>query len=149
MHSRARVIFFQDMLFFTSSAAVTFLFALAINGGELRMYIFLGSAIGFTAYYLTIGRVVMRFAGAVAAVILRIWHTFWTIVLFPFRFLFGFIRRPIEGFIKTVEKLPEISLNILKKGLKHTLNLLYNQKKRKQPTSSTYIERESRHDESR
>lgn len=62
MRSSKRVIFFQDLFFFVSAAILTFFFALTVTGGELRFYLFLGPGIGFTAYYFTIGRVVMAFA---------------------------------------------------------------------------------------
>lgn len=64
MRPSARVIFFQDLLYFTLSSVITFLFALAVTGGELRFYLFLGLVTGFMAYYFTVGRAVMRCAKA-------------------------------------------------------------------------------------
>ena len=60
MRPSAKVVFFQDLLFFALSSVVTFLFALAVTGGELRFYLFLGLVTGFMAYYFTIGRAVVR-----------------------------------------------------------------------------------------
>ena len=49
MRPSAKVVFFQDLLFFALSSVVTFLFALAVTGGELRFYLFLGLVTGFMA----------------------------------------------------------------------------------------------------
>lgn len=89
-HSPKRVIFFQDLFFFVSSAVATFFFALSAMGGELRLYLFLGIVLGFTSYYFTIGRVVMRCAAAVAAAVLAVWRWFWRLVFAPSACLPGF-----------------------------------------------------------
>lgn len=137
MRSRAKTVFFEDMLYFLLCAVITFFFALSINGGQLRWYLFAGSILGFAAYYLTIGRVVVTFAGAVIAFILRVWKLFWTAVFFPFRLLFRLLRRPL-GFLRGfVQKSCRKSASFFKKGLKRTRSLLYNQKKRKSPNPAT------------
>lgn len=137
MHSKQRVIFFQDLLFFLSSAVFTFLFALAVMDGRLRLYLFIGEGIGFLAYYFTIGRLVMRFAGTVTAVIVLIWKTFWQLVFLPFRLLFSLINRPALHFYAFIKKRMQKTASILKKALKRIPNVLYNQRKVSGNTSGT------------
>lgn len=130
MRSSKRVIFFQDLFFFVSAAILTFFFALTVTGGELRFYLFLGLGIGFTAYYFTIGRVVMGFAETAVRAVLAVWHWFWRLVFAPFRLLGRLLRRPL-GFLQKLcgAALEKVCL-FLKKGLKRAVHLVYNQKKR-------------------
>lgn len=94
MRPSARVIFFQDLLYFTLSSVITFLFALAVTGGELRFYLFLGLVTGFMAYYFTVGRAVMRCAKQVIAAILWLWKMLWKAIFFPFRLLWEADKTP-------------------------------------------------------
>lgn len=131
LKSGKRALFLQDVFFFASAAVVTFLFALAVTDGQLRFYLFGGEGAGFAAYYFTIGRLVMRFAGAVIRAVLRGWHLLWTAVCFPFRMLW----RPLRPFMKktetAVQKILRKPAGFLKKGLKQARGVLYNQLNRR------------------
>lgn len=122
-------IFVQDMVFFVTAAVITFLFALAEIDGQLQIYLFLGEIIGFIAYYLTIGRVVMRFAGVVTAAILRVWHFIWWLVFLPFRLIGRLLSRPCRFLTNLLKKFLQKLGSNLKKGLKYMHSLLYNHKK--------------------
>lgn len=135
MRPSARVIFFQDLLYFTLGSVVTFLFALAVTGGELRFYLFLGLVTGFTAYYFTVGRAVMRCARGVIAAVRWFWRMLWTAILFPFRLLGRLLRRPAAALARLLKKIcrpaADFSKKIkgnLKKVLQRPLSVLYNQK---------------------
>lgn len=130
MRSSKRVIFFQDLFFFVSAAVLTFFFALSVMGGELRFYLFFGSGLGFAAYYLTIGRLVMLCAGAVAKAVLCAWRWFWQMVFAPFRLLARLLRKPLKRLAQIGEKSGKKLSLFLKKGLKDAGYLLYNRKKR-------------------
>lgn len=49
-------IFFQDLIYFISSAIFTFLFVLVVNSGEIRFYIICGEIIGWMLYHVTVGK---------------------------------------------------------------------------------------------
>ncbi len=142
MKPGAKAIFFQDLAYFLISAIVTFLFALAVMDGELRFYLFFGLAVGFAAYYFTIGRVVMRCGEAAVAAFLKAWHFLWWLIFWPFRFLFRLLRRPLAFLKKIFLFLPEKFLSFLKKGLKRTRSLLYNQKKKRTNVDGEESERD-------
>lgn len=135
MRPSARVIFFQDLLYFTLSSVITFLFALAVTGGELRFYLFLGLVTGFMAYYFTVGRAVMRCAKQVIAAILWLWKMLWKAIFFPFRLLWKLVKRPLAALGRLLAKIgrpisgffKKIGRNI-KKVLQRPLSVLYNQK---------------------
>lgn len=129
MRSGKRAVFFQDVLFFLTSAVITFLFALAVMDGRLRFYLFLGEIIGFFCYYFTLGRLVIRFTGTVTAAIVFVWKTFWHLFFAPFRLLLRLIRRPARFLSNFLKKTGQKSISIFKKGLKRMIPVLYNQRK--------------------
>ncbi len=49
--------FFQDVFFCLTSALITFFCFLAIADGQMVPYLFIGEAVGFFAFYSTVGRV--------------------------------------------------------------------------------------------
>lgn len=83
---------FSGCVLFRLSGGDHVLFALAVTDGQLRFYVFLGEGAGFAAYYFTIGRMVMRFAGAAIRTVLRIWKLFWNTVRFPLSLLWKLLR---------------------------------------------------------
>ncbi len=122
-------IFFQDVFFLVSAAVATFLFALAMVDGRLRLYLFVGEGIGFVSYHLTIGWVVIRFASAVTAFILKVWHWLWTILLAPFRLIGRLLRRPFQVLLHFLREIAQKIARLFKKGLQSIRGLLYNRKK--------------------
>ena len=89
-------VFLQDILFFLTCAAVTFLFLLAVNHGEIRGFIIAGEALGFFIYYFSFGLLAVRVSSFTIRTIRRFFHLIFT----PFRALlrllgrvFGKIRR--------------------------------------------------------
>lgn len=61
----------QDLVFFLSSAFGFFLFLFFWNNGEIRIYVCLASALGMTVYFLTLGRLTVRFAAWLKNAVLR------------------------------------------------------------------------------
>jgi len=126
MQPSARVIFLHDLLYFASAAAATFLFTLAINGGYLRVYIFAGMAVGFGVYYVTVGKLVIRFTAAAAGFISRLWSAFWKLIFWPFRgigrLLAPVLRKKAKKCGILAKKCPEF----IKKVLQKPKRLLYN-----------------------
>lgn len=130
-----RALFLQDIFFFASSAVITFLFSLAVMEGRLRLYLFLGEAAGFFAYYFTLGRVVTGLAVRAVAAVLRAWKVLWTILLWPLRALWRVTRSPREAAEAVCLKTGQKALLFFKKGLQRLRDVVYN-KKRKQPLAS-------------
>jgi len=129
MNSKNRTVFLQDMLFFSTSAIITFLFSLAITEGNLRFYFFAGEIIGFFAYHYTIGRIVVRFARTVTAAIIFVWGAIWKVISFPFKL----IKRPLtliyQKILAFFKKKTLKRYIFFKKGLKHMGKILYNKTK--------------------
>ena len=49
----------QDLVFFVTAAFAVFLFALAVTGGVIRLYLYIGLIAGFFAYRYTVGQAVV------------------------------------------------------------------------------------------
>jgi len=127
----AAAVFAQDMVYFGTSAIAAFLCFIAIGGGALRWYLFMGLLAGFTAYYLTLGRLVMAVTQQVVNAIVWAWHWLWTILLWPPRFLWKHLLRPLLKLLRRLEKwivtkILRILQKILKKPLKSGKQLWYN-----------------------
>ena len=69
-HGRVAV-FFEDILFFSISAVITFLFLLARTGGGLRGYVFVGVLAGFVAFRLTLSRLIYYLLSTVFGAVYR------------------------------------------------------------------------------
>lgn len=68
------LIFFEDVIFMVFSAIVISLLTYKFNSGKIRWFILASAAIGFTCYYLTIGRLVKRCAEKIIrAIRLVVW----------------------------------------------------------------------------
>ena len=132
---RPVAVFFQDLFFFVTSAAATFLFDLTLTGGQLRFYLFLGLAAGFVAYYFTLGRLVMAFSGAVIHAVALLFRWIWQAICWPFRLLGRILRRPLTFLWKKAVELGKKVAVFFKKGLQRGRALLYNQKRNKTQVS--------------
>ncbi len=53
-------IFAQDVLYFIVSAVITFVYMLVTNGGEIRIYIVVGEAVGWLIYRATLGKFIYK-----------------------------------------------------------------------------------------
>lgn len=77
-------VFWQDMLYFLTAAPLVFLFALAVNDGVMRLYLFAGLVAGFFAYRYTVGRAVVCFVTAVIRWLSRMGRRLYGLIRVPF-----------------------------------------------------------------
>ena len=78
-------VFIQDVLFFLTCAAATFLFLLAVNQGEIRGFIIAGEGLGFLIYYFSFGLLAVR----VSSFLVHAIHRLFFVISVPFRALFS------------------------------------------------------------
>ncbi len=99
------IVAMEDLLFWMTAAATTFLFQLVNSDGQMRFYILLGELLGFTVYYFTVGALVFRASRLIIDFIKRILRFFYRILIRPFVKLFVFIFRKIRNlFVHVVSK---------------------------------------------
>ncbi len=122
--SQKGAIFVQDILFCVTASIATFLFDLYLSGGQLRLYLFIGLAVGFAVYYGTLGRFVLAISDRLVSVL----RTVFAAVMRPFSALacwgerigarvWSFLAEKTRGLKRFFSK------NLLKKRVK----VLYNQ----------------------
>ncbi len=111
MRPPKRQVFFLDAAVICLCALLTFLTALAVSRGTLRFYLFLGEAIGWCAYAVSIGQVTVRLARALLRLLERALFRPLRRVLASLRALFLRAARSAERFLKKI-------LNLRKKALK-------------------------------
>lgn len=129
VYSGRRQLFFQDIFYFFICGIVTFLFALAVNFGEVRFFLLAGEGIGWLVYHLTLGALVYRFSSLLVVFLKRIFSALNRLFLAPvkraFKRLFSFWQ---NQFKKVTEKIKK-KLCKSKRDLKQQENLLYNANK--------------------
>lgn len=119
LHTPRRAMFFQDFFYMVFAAFFTFLLALAVSSGEIRLYILAGEIIGWFVYYYTVGQV--------TAWLFRLISNFlYRFLFYPLSRVFGkfsgHISKKLQVFSKYVKKFTAK----LKKCLKHHSNVVYN-----------------------
>lgn len=78
------IFFLLDLLFVLAVIPAFSVFVYWTNYGDFRWYLIAGAALGFTAYYLTLGRVVMYFSETVVRFLRLVFH--YTVAV-PVRFI--------------------------------------------------------------
>ena len=119
--SSAASVAIQDICFCLSSALLFFLTALAVTGGQLRWYLFFGTAVGFAAYRLTAGRLTARLLRHLQKIYRAAARGLRRILWVPL----GHLLRAGGRFLK---KSGQNIANFLKKVLKSARLLLYTKK---------------------
>ena len=120
------VIFIEDILFWSMSAVVTFLFMLTENSGQLRVFVLLGECIGAVVYYLTVGALIMKISKAIIEAVKKLLHILYRIFIYPFVRLGGAICRRVAKIYKKTRINNKKVQNNVKFSLKHHHILLYN-----------------------
>lgn len=115
-------VFIQDVLFFLTCAAATFIFLLAVNQGEIRGFIIAGESLGFLIYYFSFGLLAIKVSSFLVQTVRRFFH----LVSLPFRALFRLMRRLFGKIGISVKKTSKKIAKKSKFNLKHHKTLLYN-----------------------
>lgn len=98
-----------DMLYWAAATLFVFRVLMAANYGEVRMFIFLGMAIGALLYALLLGRFTRRTSEAILRAIKRAARLVWRAVMRTVRFFIRLVRvlliRPILFMYRLIAKL--------------------------------------------
>lgn len=74
LHSPKRAVFFQDFFYMVLCAFFSFLLALPLGEGAVRVYLLAGEAVGWFVYYFTVGQVTARVSRLLSGFLYR--HVF-------------------------------------------------------------------------
>ncbi|GGL64201.1 spore cortex biosynthesis protein YabQ [Sporolactobacillus putidus] len=85
------ILLLTDPLFWMIQAVLLFSFLLPVNQGQLRLYLILGAALGFSFYKVFIEKFFMHILDGIITVVVRIWRFFaktvYHLFLYPLYFL--------------------------------------------------------------
>ena len=135
------LVLIEDLVFLCSYAVFVSAFASAEARGELRVYFFIGNALGFTVYYFTLGNIVLRTLSKVFAAVRKLL----VFILKPLGDLYVLIRKKAadkfvgsnQGLVKFIKK--------MKLCLQKPLPLLYNKKEsRKRKNVNGFAEKKNK-----
>lgn len=118
-HSSSRAVFFQDFFYMILCAFFSFLLALPLGGGAVRVYLLAGEAIGWFVYYFTVGQVTAFVFRAISDFLYR--HLF-NPAGELFRRVFRWFGKKAARTAKFLKK----KASGLKKRLKHKAKIVYN-----------------------
>lgn len=122
----AVAVFVQDILYWSVSALISFLFILAVNSGQLRIFLLLGIVIGMIVYFFTLGALIMKASKAIIAFIYRVMRFIYGKLVTPVQRFMGFTRKKADRFAKKVQSKNKIIKNNMNYSLKQYRLLLYN-----------------------
>ncbi len=121
--SRGRVaVYVADSLFAVTAAGVTFCFTLAVNYGEMHMFMLLAEITGFCVYYFTFDSFVRRVSDKAVKLLKKIYAFLFKIFSAPVKLVF-FVLRKIGHAVGIPLKKFEKNLNLVLQKIK---NLVYN-----------------------
>lgn len=83
-------IFLSDLLFSITAAISVILLLFHLNGGEVRGFALFGAGIGFTVYYLTVGKLTVIFSDMIIKGIKKLILLFFSVTVVP---LFRLLRK--------------------------------------------------------
>lgn len=124
--SGKKIIFAQDVLYWSLCAIASFLFILTRTDGVVRFFLLAGELLGWVVYHCTAGILVMRLAQGIIRVVRAILHFIYKHLLLPiWKLVYGIISlllRPFAYFRRIIKKL----LQRLRFALKVRRIVVYN-----------------------
>lgn len=131
--AKTRPTFFADMLFWLIFGFCVFCFAAALARGQVRMFMFFGSLLGFALYILTLGNLITGVIRRVVTAVYRLLHKVYSIAIEPFvKLLRIFCQKVLRFFVRS-HKINQKSKRSKKKLLKNKGKLVYNDKAKYNP----------------
>lgn len=116
----------SDILYCVFLCFALMLFCLTVNEGEIRLYLLLGSLAGFFVYYFSLGVIIFSFSERLITIIKKIIKSIFNVISFPFRFIFGKLRKLFNNMSAKSRKNTKNIKNKSKFLLKVNKLLLYN-----------------------
>ncbi len=124
--SKKSVVVFFDILYCIVFCLAFFTFLITVNEGEFRVYLLIGTFIGFAVYYFSLGAIIFSFSEFLMEFIKKWIKRIFTVILFPFRWIFSRMKSLVDKKMKKSRKTTKKLKNKSKTLLKLNKHLLYN-----------------------
>lgn len=125
--------FFEDVLFWLIYGFCVFCFAAAAARGQVRVFMFLGSVLGFTLYILTLGNLITGVIKSIVAAVYKVLHKVYSMLIEPIvKLLRIFCQKVCRFFVRSHKNNLKLKRSV-KKPLKNSGKLVYNNKAKSKP----------------
>lgn len=121
-----------DLLYSVLFCFVFFIFLLTVNEGQFRFYLLLGSAVGFSVYYFSLGVIIFCFTSFLTESIKKWIKRILSVFIFPFRWIYSKMKSRVCKIVEKSQKRGKKLKNKSKTLLKLNKHLLYNLSVKKQ-----------------
>jgi len=108
------ITFIEDLIFWVITLVVVCYFALTLNYGVIRWYMFASMGIGAVMYFLSLSRIVMLFSMLVIMLIKKVISFIVKILLIPLKLIAKIIKKPLFFVISISKKSIKKLINKLK-----------------------------------
>ncbi len=115
-----------DILYFLILSFITFIFILALNKGEVRLYIIFGEALGLLFYYFSFGIAAIKLTDKIILFLKKFYSLIFKIITFPFFVLKRLFRNVLVKIRKIFKKTQKKNEKIKKKHLQKLRIYVYN-----------------------
>lgn len=124
------ITYIQDVLFWILTGLILLYSIFVFNNGEIRLFMFLGVAIGVILYMLIISSYVIKINVYLINILKKIFSGIIRIILIPFKFLYKFIKqlffKPVSFLIINFRKISTNFSKKVKNNLKGSKNKVKN-----------------------
>lgn len=125
--------FFADVLFWLIYGFCVFCFAAVSARGQVRVFMFLGSLLGFALYILTLGSLITGVIRSIVTAVCKILHKVYSALIEPIVKLLRTFCQKVSRFFVRSHKNHQILKRSVKKPLKNGGKLVYNDKAKCNP----------------
>lgn len=120
--------FFEDVLFWLIYGFCVFCFAAAAARGQVRLFMFFGSLLGFVLYILTLGNLITGIIRRIVTAVYKLLHKVYSALIEPIvKLLRIFCQKVFRFFVGSHKNIKKIKRSI-KNPLKNRGKLVYNDK---------------------
>ena len=98
------VTYFEDLLFWILTGFSILYFIFVFNNGEIRLFMFLGIAIGITLYMLIFSSIFIKINVNVIVFFKKIFSKVFEIILIPFKFIKKLFFKPVSFIFINIRK---------------------------------------------
>lgn len=125
--------FFEDVLFWLIYGFCVFCFAAASARGQVRVFMLLGSVLGFTLYILTLGNLITGVIRSIVTAVYKVLHRVYSNLIEPIVKLVRIFCQKVYRFFVGSHKNKQKLKGSVKKYLKNRGKLVYNDKAKYNP----------------
>ena len=113
-----RFLFVKDFIYSIVTAFLYFIFLLAINNGKIRVYILIGTILGYICWFILLSSLFIRIATLIINKLISFFTSTASVITFPFRVIFSLLLPIISKTNEFINKIFEKIRNKLKIHLK-------------------------------